>query len=73
MEQVVGHKVFIVSSITRQGIEDILRELKNIVIKYKVEYAKIDSEEVKKEYIANNNLEYVSYDEDNNEGDDNDY
>ena len=73
LEQVVGHKVFVVSSVTRQGIEDILRELKNIVIKYKVEYTKIDSEEVKKEYIANNNLEYVSYDEDNNEGDDNEY
>ncbi|MDR2760393.1 MAG: GTPase ObgE, partial [Rickettsiales bacterium] len=61
LERSIGKKVFLVSSVTREGIADILRELKNITQKFKKKPAEYDAEENKKIFMENNNLDYYDY------------
>lgn len=71
LENITKNKVFLVSSISRNGIEDILRELAINIKKYREEIANTENNNfdpnlVKKCYLEGNNLNYIE--EENEEG-----
>lgn len=69
LENMVKHKVFLVSSISRNGIEDIMIELMKNIEKYRSDSANKEKENfdpnaIKKMYLENNNIEYIDLEED---------
>ena len=61
LEKVIGGKVFVISSVSRIGIKDVLRELAKVVKENKKESENINHDEVKKIYMESTGKEYVEY------------
>lgn len=60
LEKTINTKVFVISSISKKGIEIILRELAKNVKNYKQEQIDINSEVVKRNYLESSNLNYIA-------------
>jgi GTP-binding protein len=70
LEKFTKEKVFVVSSVSREGVENILRELIKNIKKYRVEVEEIDSDYVKKQFMELNGLKYITDNEDEEYGED---
>lgn len=61
LEKFINDKVFIVSSASKIGIKDILNKLSLVIKENKKELEVINSEMIKKQYMEQNNQEYIEY------------
>ena len=61
LEKVIGSEVFVISSVSRIGIKEVLSKLAEVVRNTKIEENVINSEEIKKTYMEANGVEYIEY------------
>ncbi len=69
LENITKHKVFLISSLSKNGIDAILKQLIENIKDYREEQVELNSNLVKKKYLEGNNLNYIDDDieEDNQE------
>lgn len=70
LKKFISGKLFVISSVSRKGIDDVLRELGKIVREYKLNKKETDNssaEEIKKDYMEKNGIDYVVYAENEEE------
>ncbi len=59
LENITKCKVYTISSLSKEGIEDILRQLAENIKDYREEQIELNSDLVKKIYLEGNNLNYI--------------
>lgn len=64
LQKYVKGKIFVVSSVSKNGIEDVLRELSKIVKEYRQNEVITDNsnaEDIKRLFMESNGIEYITY------------